>query len=339
MKISSRIILIISLCFIGFIFLWAIYAPKEDLSQRIYRALKEQSQKADLAFKEVTFEEVAAGVKYWQLTAKTAAANNSTKIISLKDASGTFFKAGHPVLRFRSPAALWDMAEKEIILDQPLGYDVQLDKKISVLSRDLKTSSLSVFNFPEFYQKNQGYWFQSKNLSWKLADEKLLCTGGIVFNKGDLVGYADQLEGDVALENILLKGEPRFIINPKDVSPITLEAESIKIFSINDELLAQGNPLISWQTARISALNMRFTQRDKIIHLKDRVKIDYNDIQASGNAAIYLTKEEKIILSGRAQASQGGNSLTGDEVLVFLKDKQISVIGKGKIIINEEKVR
>jgi len=339
MKLSTKIIFILFAAFIIGIFLWAVYSPKDKLSYRISKTLKEQEKKADLAFKEVTFEEVVAGIKYWQLQAKTAAINNSTQIATLKETHGTFFKNGRPVLRFRSPVALWDMKEKEILLDQPIGYDVKLESKISALLRKLETFPSSVFNLPELSQKNPGYWFQAKNLSWRLADEKLLCTGGIVLNKGEMTGFAQQLESDVGMENVTLSGQPRFIINPKDSSLITLEANTLKVISASDELLAQGNPRITWQTAKIFATNMTYSQRDKTLHLKDRVRVNYNDIQAIGNYATYYTLEEKIVLAGRAQASQAGNSLSGDEVMVSLKDKRIAVIGKGKVIINEEEIK
>ena len=81
-------------------------------------------KRADLSFKDVTFEEVVAGIKYWQLKATTAKINKSTEIATLRQANGTFFKKGRAVLCFKSPAAIWDMKNKQIVLDKPLGYDV-----------------------------------------------------------------------------------------------------------------------------------------------------------------------------------------------------------------------
>lgn len=339
MKLSYRIILIVASVFLIWIFFWAIFSPKQEISERIYQTIKEQEQLADLAFKQVTFEEISEGQKYWQLKAVQATVNKSTQIATLKDANGTFFKNGKPVLRFRSPAALWDMKHKEILLDNPLGYDVKLDDKIASLIKTLKKTRFSVFNLPKLYKKSQGYWFQANNLSWKLADKKLLCTGGIMLNKGEITGYADKLESDVGLEQIKLEGKPRIVIEPQRSSPITLEAKIFEVISAEDRIIAKGDPTITWQTARVKAKNLEYLQSKEILMLKNHVRIVYNDIQAWGRSAKYLTEKGLITISGNARATQGDNVLTGDAVNVSLKDKKISVLGQGKVVISEEELK
>jgi len=339
MKFGNRIILIIFIVFIVGIFYWAIFSPKQDVSERIYQTLKEQEKRADLSFKDVTFEEVVAGVKYWQLQADTAMVNKSTGIATLKDANGSFFKKGKPVLLFRSPAALWDMKKKEIILDKPLGYDVNLERQISNLIKTLKSPRLSVFNLPKLYDQGLGYWFQANNLSWKLADQKLLCTGGIVLNKGEVTGYSDRLEGDVALESIVLEGKPKIVVTPSKTTPITLEAAVFEIASIENTISARGNPRIFWEEAVISADKLKYLQADEVLKLTDNVRVSYKDIQATGRSADYFTEENRIILQGDARAIQGENKLRGEKVVVSLKDKKISVMGRGKVVITEEEMK
>ncbi len=336
MKLGSRIILIIFVVFIAGIFYWALFSPKEDVSERIYQTLKEQEKRADLSFKDVTFEEVVAGVKYWQLKAETAMVNKSTGIATLKNANGSFFKNGKPVLLFRSPAALWDMKKKEIILDKPLGYDVNLERQISNLIKTLKKPRLSVFNLPKLYKQGLGYWFQANNLSWKLADQKLLCTGGIMLNKGEVTGYSERLEGDVALERIILEGKPRVEVTPAQTSPIILEADTFEIVSVENIIFARGNPRIRWEEAVVSADKLKYLQAEEVLKLTDNVKVSYKDIQAFGRSADYLTEESKIVLEGDARAIQGENQLKGEKVMISLKDKKISVMGKGKVVITEE---
>jgi lipopolysaccharide export system protein LptA len=338
MKTSYRIILIAFAIFILGIFLWALYSPKEDVSERIQRTLKEQEKIADLAFKEVTFEEVVAGVKYWQLKSKDATVNKSTGIATLKNANGTFFKKGKAVLRFRSPAALWDMKNKEILLDKPLGYDVNLERKISSLLKTLEKTSMSIFNLPKLYKKGQGYWFQANNLSWKLDDQKLVCIGKIVLNKGEVTGFAEKLEGDVGLERITLQGNPRIVIKPDNSSPITLEATVFEVISEKDIIVARGNPRISWEDARVNARSLEYLQRANELKLGGNVRVKYKEINAAGDSASYLTELGKIILEGNSQAQQGDNRLSGEKVSVSLKDKKISVLGRGKVIIPEEEL-
>ena len=85
------------------------------------------------------------------------------------------------------------MKKKEIYLDKPFGYDISIEKKALALFRSLKNNPLSLFNLPQIYQQQPGYWFQAKNLSWKLADQLLVCSGGIVLNKREVTGYAEKL--------------------------------------------------------------------------------------------------------------------------------------------------
>lgn len=336
MKIWHRITLITFVLFIASIFYWALYAPKQEISERIYETLKEQEGEADLSFKDVTFEEVVAAVKYWELSAKTAMVNKSTGIATLRNAGGTFFKDGKAVLRFRSPAALWDMKKKEILLDKPLGYDISLEPKIAALIKNNQRSVFSRFTLPRIAQKESGYWFQAKNLSWKLADQKLLCTGGIVLNKGEVTGYSSRLEGDVGFEKVFLEGDPKIIITPPKTSPISLEADVFEVENSKDVILAHGNPIITWEEAKVTADDIKYLQVTETLKLNGSVKIKYKNIRATGNSASYLTSHGRIDIEGDAFAQQGENKLSGQKISVSLKDNKISVMGKGKVIISEE---
>jgi lipopolysaccharide export system protein LptA len=326
------------LLLVGGLFYWALYIPKEDISQRIYKTIKEQENRADLAFNKVTFEESTGGVKFWQLQAETAVVNKSTGLATLQITQGLFFKNGKPVMKFRSPAALWDMSKKEIYLDKPLGYDAGSEKQIEALLKTLGVQSASVFNLPPAYQKGIGYWFQARNLSWKVAGEQLVCTGGIVLNKGDLTGYAQKLTGDVEFKKVLLDGSPHVVLAELQGGPVTIEADQFELDSAADLLTAHGNPVITWRDARVSSLLASYHQPENKIKLDGDVKVSYQDITAWGNSADYPTKKELIILSGEARAEQAGSKLSSDKVMVSLKDRKISLLGKSRVVIPEDKV-
>lgn len=308
MKLGSRLILFLFTAFIVGIFAWAIFAPKEEISVRIHKTLKEQEKVADLSFKDVTFEEVLAGTRYWQLKAQSAMVNKSTGVAALKDVKGIFYKNGKAVLHFLSPAALWDMKKKEIYLDKPLGYDSSLEKNIAALREKSKTAA-SVFTLPRLYKGGKGAWFEARNLSWKLDDKRMLCTGGIILNKGEATGYADKLQGDVGMEKVLLEGNPRIEIASSQSGPITVESDVLEIITPQD-----------------------------LIKFIRNVRINYKDSQVQSDNASYTTRTEKIQLEGNARAQQGENTLTGKQLTVGVKDGRISVTGKGKVVISEEKL-
>lgn len=331
-------VIVIVLLLIALLFYWAIAAPKEDVSKRIYRTLKEQENRADLAFKKVTFEESTAGEKFWRLEAESAVVNKSTGIATLKETLGVFYKSGKPVLKFRSPAALWDMQKKEIYLDKPLGYDINSERQIAELLKTLRSEPASIFTLPAVYKKGLGYWFQAKNLSWKLSDQELLCTGGIILSKGEITGYADRLTGDVEFKKVLLDGSPRVVIAPPQGSPVTIEAEQFEINSAEDLLIARGNPVVTWRDSKVSSQTAGYYQAEKKIKLAGNVTVSYEDISAWGNSADYLTGKQFIVLSGEARAEQADSRLSSDKVMVSLKDRKISLLGKSKVVIPADEV-
>ncbi len=334
MKFGYRLTLIFFLLFIIGIFTWALFSPKQDISEKIHKTIKAQEKIADLAFKDVTFEEVVNGKKYWQLQAKKALVNKSTNLATLKDSEGTFFKNGKPTLLFSSPASLWDMKKKEILLDQPIGYDPSLKNDITKLSQ--RPNNQSIFNLPQLYGKSSGFWFKANNLSWKVDDQKLLCIGNIRLNKGEVTGYCGKLEGDVGFEKVLLEEKPTVVIQQKNNTPTTLEAKIFEIRSKENLILAYGSPQIIWKEAVILAQFIKYNQKERVLNLNGRAKITYKDIVAWGNSANYYIDDDIIEIIGNAQAKQGENRLKGKKIRVDLKDQKISVVGKGKIVISEE---
>lgn len=324
------------LAFVGWLFYWALFAPKKDLSQLIYTTMMEQAKQADLSFKQVSFEENSNGEKFWQLQAVSAMVNKNTGLATLQNTRGTFYKKGKAVLKFRSPAALWEMNKQEIYLDKPLGYDAAYEKQVLALIKGMQARPLSVFNLPQAYRQGLGYWFQAKNLSWKVADQLLLCSGGISLNKGEVSGQAATLKGDVEFNNVVLEGEPRFQIASPGSAPVTIEAVSFEIASAADLLTARGNPVISWREARITAQAASYRQTAKILKLTGDVRVTYKDISASGAAADYLVDSQKVVLTGDARANQAGNNLSSDQIVVSLAEQKIALAGRSRVVIGEE---
>ncbi|MCU0641273.1 MAG: hypothetical protein MUC35_04200 [Candidatus Margulisbacteria bacterium] len=324
--------------FIIWLLYWTLFAPKQDLTQLIYSTMQEQSKRADLSFKKVSFEEVVGSEKFWQLEASTAMVNNNTGVATLQDTSGTFYKKGRPVLKFRSPAALWEMKKQEIYLDKPLGYDASLERQITALIRNFQSDPRSLFSLPAQYRRGAGYWFKARNLSWKVADQLLLCTGGIHLTKGEISGRAERLLGDVEFNLVKLDGDPSFQIATASKAPVTIEARSFLIASAKELLSAEGSPTITWQTARITAHSAQYHQGEKLLRLTGDVSVSYEDIRASGAAADYLVAQQQIILTGTARASQGGSNLTSDRVIVSLKEQRIALAGRSRVVVTEEEL-
>ena len=141
------------------------------------------------------------------------------------------------------------------------------------------------------------------------------------------------------MEKIIISGNPKISIAPDHQVPATVEADRFTIISAEDLILAQGNPIIRWENAVITAADIKYLQNEKVLKLSEKVKINYRDIQAWGDNATYYTESQKIILEGNAYARQTGNELKGEKVIVSLKDQKISVKGRGKFVITEEELK
>ena len=262
MKQVRAVLAILFAVFLVWLFYWALFSPKEDISARIYKTIKEQEKHPDLSYNKVTFEEISDNNKFWQLNAESAIVNKDTGIATLKETIGTFFRAGKEVLRFRAPAALWDMKKKEIYLDQPLGYDISSEKE--ALTSSKKNGNNSLFNFNPGSENRNKYWFQAKNLSWRMLDQKIFCDGGIIVKKGNITGYANSLTGDVEFNEVRLNGLPHVEINNPKNATVYISAESFELRRKDDSLFAYGNPTIRWKEAVVVSKSAKYLQNKQL---------------------------------------------------------------------------
>ncbi len=111
---KKKVVLLLASFMVG-IFYWAVFSPKDDVTAKISKTLKDQKQRADLFLKGVTFSETAEGLKYWEIKALTSKMNNDTGIADLIDVTGTFYRKDKPALNFVSPKVVWDMKNKTIL--------------------------------------------------------------------------------------------------------------------------------------------------------------------------------------------------------------------------------
>jgi len=338
MEIIKRIGFFVFVVFILFLFIWALYLPKKEATQTIKKTLEEQKQRLDLFFQGVTFQEAVGSVKYWEIKAKSSSLNKDTGVVTLKDSQGTFFKSGRPVLKFISPQAVWNMNKKEIHLKDAVGYDVKSEEGVQKFLAEAQKYQTSVFTLPVRYRgAGEGYFFMAKNLSWKLADQKLLCRGGIWLNKGDIFGQGRELTADVGLEKVKLRGDPRIILSNQYLT--TIEAREFQVDSVKDILSAEGGVTLRSSDVKITAARIIFKQRLNLIEIFKAVNITYRDILATGDKALYDMKKEMIDLLHNTRLKRGKNTLTGDKIAVSLKDKTFKISGRTKAVITEEELK
>lgn len=337
MDIFKNILFTIFCIFILVLFIWALYIPKQDITQTISQTLKEQTQKLDLLYKGVTFQEVSNGIKYWEMKARTSSVNNSTGIATLEETNGTFFSNGKPTLKFKAPNAIWKMAEKEIILIKPIGYDAKTEEKGFSIFDNSQEKALSYFELPSRYEgKGKGFFFKAENLSWSLKDQEIVCENGLWIKKGEISGLAETLKADVSLEKIKILGHPKVFIS--DTVPSQLDANEFDIDNPKNTLTAKDDVVLTTNQIIVKTKTAIYDQGDNTIKLMGNVSAKYKQFTATADFAAYNLKTQTIILSGNPGLQKGSSSLTGDSVIINTRTKNFSVIGKSKIIVPEKEL-
>ncbi|MFC1767148.1 LptA/OstA family protein [Candidatus Margulisiibacteriota bacterium] len=323
--------------------MWAIFSPKNNVQDIISRKLANEGGKSDIAFKTVTFSEVADGIKYWELNAISSTINKTTNTAYLTSVDGLFFKDGKPTLKFFAPRAVWKLNKQEIRLIEPFGYDIKSEKEFQ---KELKRIGsikklISFFSLPSEkpLSKSKGYWFKAKSLDWKLSTKKLYCEGDIVLTKGDITIRSNKLEADAGLERVLLTDKPSaVVISEKDRSKLNAKAESFLVDSNTDNIYAYNDVTIKSRSATLRSLNAVYDQKDKKISMLKGVHLDTRNIQAWSDHATYSLSDHIAELSGGARAVRDKSELQGEKIIVLTEEGRLFIIGRSKAKISESEI-
>jgi lipopolysaccharide transport protein LptA len=261
--------------------------------------------------------------------------NKTLDISDLTDVDGLFYDKGKPTLKFLAPTAVWHMNANEIYLNDPIGYDIKLEKTIRSKLEAMKGAKnlRSIFHLPtKFSDKYEGYWFSAKNLNWKLSTKKLICNGSITLTKGDLLINAEKLEADVGMEKAHLTGKPSGDVY-SDGKSVHIAADSFFIDSSKDIVVAEPNVTITRKGSKITAGKAVYNQKNGIITLFGDVFLTDDQISAYSKNASYDTLNSKVTLLEKAKAVRGKNEVYGDKIQVLLGQNKIVIQGHSKAMV------
>jgi lipopolysaccharide export system protein LptA len=337
---------IVALLVIGWL-AWLIFFPKESFESKIRKTLERQKNRADLLLKDVTFSESFGGTKFWELDAETAVLNQDQGGAELKPVKGRFYKNNTPVLFFIAPKVLWNMRDKEIVIEHPFGYDQRSKKYFNLLSKliDPYGDPARIFKLAtRFSGMVPGAWFLTNRLKWQLSTQKLESHEGVLFNQGALTVFAQDLASDVGFDSLSLTGDPiALYIQKTPNAPLpkitTTTARKFLINTAKNQVSAVDNVVISQKETEIRSRQAAYLPENQLIVLTDAVKLSFKDIRASCKKAFYNPADNTVILEGSAAASRDRNLLRGEKIAIDLKTGKINVLGKTKIVIDERELK
>ncbi len=332
--------LLICAIFIGF-FIWAML-PRDDFSKKVSDTLQNEQKKADVIFKDATLAEVYDGVKYWELVAVRAVVNKSTGRADMVDVNGLSFDNGKPTIKFLAPSALWNINKNEIYMKDPIGYDASFEEQLKerILKGKKSSDRISYFHLA---QKGKGeafggFWFQAKNLNWKLTTKKLLCHGAISLTKGNVVISSEDLESDVGMQKVRLTGHPSAEV-AADPSPIIMNADEMLVDSSANTVTARNKVHITRNGSDIVADASTYSQSSNKVTMTGNVRINDGEIHAWSRSASYDIAGKLVTLTEDARAERNGNKIYGDRMTLYLGLNKIVVEGRSKATVKEVEVK
>lgn len=302
MELIKKLLFLLFVLSILFLFVWALFIPKTQISQIIATAINSQSERSDLAFKGVVVSEISNGIKYWEIKAKTSDLNSDNNIAILKETNGSFYENNQAELNFISPEIVWEMNKKELKMKQPFGFDSKSKNKVKKILSD---SRQNIFNFPS--KNGAGYYFKAKELTWKQKENKILCKGNIWFRKNNIIGNAQTLKSDIKFTHVLLGGDPNIVITKPQIT--TIEAMYFEFDSPKDTIIARGDVTISSGSATAYGETGKYDLKKELVTLDGNVKLEQGESALTGEMITYSVKKDRFEISGKSKAIIGGNKL------------------------------
>ena len=127
------------------------------------------------------------------------------------------------------------------------------------------------------------------------------------------------------------------LIEKPEKSPIVITAETLTADNKNNTAVFEGTVVAKTRDITIYSDKMTVfynNEEGKImkIHAVGDVKVRNKERALFSDEAIYIDAEEKIIFTGNPKAVEGGNMITGKQIIFYLKDNR-AVVEESKMIL------
>ena len=104
------------------------------------------------------------------------------------------------------------------------------------------------------------------------------------------------------------------------------------------EIVIWDNVTFTYKNATITCKKLTFDSVKQIMYADGNVKYTYEDISGRSDTAVFYATEEKLVLKGNTEIQQGSDFIKGNEIIVFLKNKQIKTVGRTRIKLSPERI-
>jgi lipopolysaccharide export system protein LptA len=133
-----------------------------------------------------------------------------------------------------------------------------------------------------------------------------------------------------------VRADDRAVPRPEDLGsrPIEIAADRLSADSVKHSVSFEGNVVakqgdVTLHADRLFAEYSRSAGAIEKIIAEGNVRVNQQDREARAASAVFYNLEQRIVLSGGADLVQGGNTLKGETVTIYLRENR-SVISGGE---------
>ncbi len=130
------------------------------------------------------------------------------------------------------------------------------------------------------------------------------------------------------------------LIEKPEKSPIVITSDTLTADNKNHTAVFEGTVVAKTEDITMHSDKMTVfynNEEGKIIkiHAVGSVKVRNKERALFSDEAIYIDAEEKIIFTGNPKAVEGGNIITGKQIIFFLKDNR-AVVEESRMILQNK---
>ncbi|NJD62874.1 MAG: lipopolysaccharide transport periplasmic protein LptA [Deltaproteobacteria bacterium] len=130
------------------------------------------------------------------------------------------------------------------------------------------------------------------------------------------------------------RADDRVIPRPEDFGnrPIEITADRLSADSVKQSVSFEGNVIakqgdVTLYADRLFAEYSRGAGAIEKIIAEGNVRVNQQDREARAARAVFYNLEQRIVLSGGADLVQGGNTLKGETVTIYLRENRSVITG------------
>ena len=127
----------------------------------------------------------------------------------------------------------------------------------------------------------------------------------------------------------------------EEKEPVIITSQTLTADNKNNTAVFEGTVVaksgdIAMHSDKMTVFYSESEKKIAKIHIVGHVKVHQKETTLFSDEAIYLSDDEKIIFTGNPKAVEGGNVITGKQIIFHIRDERAVVEGSRVILQNSK---